>query len=200
MWAVFAVSLALSTMTGTVHATEPGVGASIDYSERMMFYETPKGSAFENYDSVGGSLMLDLQHLRVSAGLASHFGAQIRHVASRELEDEGYHISYLNVTALGKLPLRLGHRFEWWPALGLRAAFNTRYAYTGTQNRTIDAAPHDLLVMAGAGLDFALTDRMALTATALGGWNMTPSSGDEARERKAFDVEFNLGILFRPWQ
>lgn len=195
-WAV-GIGLGVATTTGSLKAMELRVGASVDYSERMLFYGTPTGNAFDNYDNIGGALMLDAKYLRLATGIAHQFGAQLHRVEGREESDTGYRIDYLNLTGLGKFPFDLGRNVVWWPALGLRAAYNLRYAYSGTGNRSIDSAPHDLLLMLGAGLDATFSSRLALTGAILGGWDLMPSGGDSASHRKAFDVELSLGILFK---
>jgi hypothetical protein len=187
-----ALVLVATRVTG---AQELRVGAEVEYSEDVLFYDRPEGSAFDHWDTIGGSLLLDAEYLRVGAGESSHFGALIHNVDGREGRDDGYRMEYLNLTVLGKLPLRFGRSVVMWPTLGLRGAYCLRYSHQGPPAGAVDGAPHDLYLAGGDGINVELSSTLAATGAVLVLWNLTPSGGIEADHRIGIGAELSAGVV-----
>jgi hypothetical protein len=195
-WYTIAASvLALATPCG---ARETRVGATADYAEVLCSYRRDGADVIDHYDTIGASGVLDFEHVRLVAGVANNFGNFIVFTDGRERQDDGFHITYLDATVLGKLPFYFAdRRLALWPALGLRSAYALRYRYDGSQGREPNRSPHDWLVVGGIGLDYDLSRRFVFTSVLTASCNLTPSPGADAQSPLGFEAGLSLGVLGR---
>jgi hypothetical protein len=188
----------LALTASQTRAGEKGVGLTLDYEEIMAVGQVSGVDVTDHYDAVGISGVFDTPFLRLTAGYSTNIGNQIRFADGDETKDDGYRIKYLNVTALGKYPFELARgKLRLWPALGLRGAYNLQHTYDGDGTRFANDEPHDLLVVGGIGADYDVSTSMALTASLLGTYDLTPSMGSGVDDLTQFSAGLGVGMLFR---
>jgi hypothetical protein len=195
---VSAVSLVLAGRVASARspAAPLRVGGSIDYYEVMRTYALSGTDITEHYDAIGGTVLADMKYVRVGLGAWHNFGNMITFRSGREEKDPGYRIAAVQSSLLAKYPFVLeGGDVTLWPELGLRGDYVWQNRYVGQASVKLDPAPHDLQLMAGGGLDWAVTPDLALTGT-LGAWyTLTPSSFGGAESPRGFGASLGAGLL-----
>lgn len=192
-------SLALSPIA---QAAPPQLGGSLDYTETFHSYRQNDSSLLSHYDSLGASVLLDLTYLRLGAGYSHNFGNLITFENGKEVKDPDYSISTAHVMALAQYPLAVyGNRLYLWPALGLDAAYGITYDHNGSKPGHEASSPYELQLLAGGGLDYAMTQATALTFDLLGAYSLTPSlrsthGGEALSSPQSLAVTVSAGFLF----
>ncbi len=174
----------------------PRIGATLDYHEVMRSYDLPSRDIMDHYDALGVSALADWEYLRLGMSMSHNFGNMIKFEDGSEEKDPDYRIGYLHLSALFKYPFRLGQgSLALWPAVGMRGDYNLRFDYTGSGDGAVDPSPHDLTMIGGGGIDYAVSSQLALTATLLGAYSLTPSAADGADSVRVFGVSLGAGVL-----
>ncbi len=190
LFAVLGVSV--STLGAQAHPMQ--LGATVDYVEVLWNYEDRGTGVTDHYDTLGGSVFVDLKFARLGLGLSHNFGNQIRFVDGGEEKDDGYRIMEMHGDALGKYPFQFWRgRLAVWPSLGVRYSRSLNYEYQGTRDREINHQPHDLVLLGGCGVDYAVSAPVSLTGVLLGGYTLTPGMGSFARDASGWNLGLSLG-------
>jgi opacity protein-like surface antigen len=206
---IFALVFCLVAATSQVFAQDMMVGGQLGYgfATSSSTIDDFLGAELESWQTapfMSFGLFFDAQYVRVGlaysmlAGDATAGGSYDGEEADEvTIDNSKVSTTYINLSLLGKYPVTVSEGLNLWPALGIGYDYFLGTKYDGEEVELADGAtPSDLFVLLGAGLDYAVSETVSLTASAVFGYNLTANPMDEdidGVEFSGYKYDFYIG-------
>ncbi len=191
----------------SVFAIDLSAGGNLDFTHQWSSTKVDSDRTVSSYNLIGVNAFFDAQYVRAGLGMNFTVGGLTEKDKDGSETDKKASGSQFNLSVLGKYPFDLGFA-KVYPLVGFQFTFNTSLKYDGEDvKKDYDADNKKDLnhyyFVAGAGMDFGITENLYVTPTMLFGVDMKKPSNykdnkdtyDKANKKyRANNFMFNVGV------